>query len=302
MNFMSINIGGGVLFRSKQKWISKLCLDHAITILGVQETKLSVPNHAAFKALWGNFQFKFACSGATGASGGIVTMWDPNIYTSNRVISLDNILIVEGQFSNCSTRCFIINIYAPQSRAKKKRLWDYITSFMGANVGNYIIFGDFNVVRFSHERYAPHFNPNDSVDFNSFITSCSLIDIPLGGREFTRFNKSFTQRAKLDRFLVSDGFLDIFPSLSGLILSNIWSDHCPIILKNEAQDYGPIPFKLFNSWFKIDGFEQMVTNAWNNGTTHHHYNPQIRFKTKLKQVKDSLKHWHKDYLVTSGVK
>ncbi|XP_071712524.1 uncharacterized protein [Rutidosis leptorrhynchoides] len=261
---MSINIGGGMNFRFKQNWICKLCSDHAISVLGVQETKLSIPNHASFKAFWGNFQFQFASSGSSGRPGGILTMWDPNVFMKSRVISFDSIFIVEGVFSGIPTPCFIINVYAPQSRSRKKRLWEYITNFMNSNAGNFIIFGDFNVIHFSHERFGCHFNHLESADFDSFISSNSLIDFSLGGREFTRFNKSFTHRAKLDRFLATDGFVDAFPSLSGTILSNIWSDHCPIILKNVTHDYGPIPFKLFHSWFKIEGFEDTVINAWNS--------------------------------------
>ncbi|GJX55973.1 RNA-directed DNA polymerase, eukaryota [Tanacetum coccineum] len=38
----------------------------------------------------------------------------------------------------------------------------------------------------------------------------------------------------------------------------------PIILKECDIDYGPIPFKMFHSWFDIEGFEQLVKDAWQN--------------------------------------
>ncbi|XP_071730763.1 uncharacterized protein [Rutidosis leptorrhynchoides] len=262
---MSINIGGGVNFDFKQRWIRNLCNEHAITILGIQETKLTSPNHAAFKALWGNFHFRFASSSASGRSGGILTMWDPSVFSCSNIISLSNVLIVAGTLANCSSPCFLINVYAPQSRIRKRCLWDYITSFVSSNAGHFIVFGDFNTVRNPQERFGAHFSNTEAVDFNNFIASSNLLDIPMGGREFTRFNKSFTQRAKLDRFLVSEELLDVFPSLTGLILSNIWSDHCPIILKNNPIDYGPILFKLFNSWFDIEGFDDIIPGILSNG-------------------------------------
>ncbi|XP_071705093.1 uncharacterized protein [Rutidosis leptorrhynchoides] len=291
---MSINIGGGVNFDSKQRWIRNLCNEHAVTILGMQETKLTSPNHAAFKAFWGNFNFKFASSSATGLSGGILTMWDPSIFSCNKVISQNHVLIVEGTLANCSDPYFLVNVYAPQTKIRKRCLWNYISSFMSSNVGNFIIFGDFNSVRSPQERFGSKFSFSDADYFNNFIGSCNLTDIPLGGREFTRFNKSFSKRAKLDRFVVSDGLLRVFPLLSGLILSNIWSDHCPILMKNDVLDYGPIPFKLFNSWFNIEGFDDIVIKAWNSFNSSLSNNPQSRFKNKLKHVKEALKTWHKN--------
>ncbi|XP_071688383.1 uncharacterized protein [Rutidosis leptorrhynchoides] len=128
--------------------------------------------------------------------------------------------------------------------------------------------------------------------FNNFIEEGNLVDIPLGGRAYTRANKSFTKRAKLDRFLASNGFLNSFPNLVGSILTNLWSDHCPILLRNEVIDYGPTPFKLFKSWFDLDGFENTVISCWNNTETYLSSNPQIRFKDKLKRVKGALKEWN----------
>lgn len=40
MNMMSINLYG-LKFHKKKSWIKKLCIDHLIKVLGVQETKMS---------------------------------------------------------------------------------------------------------------------------------------------------------------------------------------------------------------------------------------------------------------------
>ncbi|XP_071695061.1 uncharacterized protein [Rutidosis leptorrhynchoides] len=165
---------------------------------------------------------------------------------------------------------------------------------METNVRNFIIFGDFNEVRYAHERYGVQFNQSEAEEFNDFIISSTLVDVPLGGRTFTRANKSFTQRLLLDRILVTNGILDLWPSTTGTILSNLWYDHCPIILKSEVLDYGPIPFKLFNSWLDDDGFDEVVANSWNDISIVWSSNFQIRFKDKLKHVKEALKTWHKD--------
>ncbi|XP_071714534.1 uncharacterized protein [Rutidosis leptorrhynchoides] len=222
-------------------------------------------DYVAIKAFWGNFHFKVAASSARGRSGGIVTIWDPRVFTSTRVISFDNVLVVQGHFANRSSVSYIFNVYAPQSLVLKKRLWLFIISFMASNEGGYLIFGDFNYVRTTSERMGTGFCNRTSEAFNNFIEEGNLVDIPLGGRAYTRANKSFTKRAKLDRFLASNGFLNSFPNLVGSILTNLWSDHCPILF---------------------------AMSCWNNTETYLSSNPQIRFKDKLKRVKGALKEWN----------
>ncbi|GJR04729.1 retrovirus-related pol polyprotein from transposon TNT 1-94 [Tanacetum coccineum] len=182
-----------------------------------------------------------ASSSARGNSGGILTIWDQAIFSCTKTLVTDNILIVEGNWAVNNVKCFLLNVYAPQSRQNKKEIWNFIRSFMQNHVGEFIVFGDFNVVRFAHECQGTVFCPNMAKDFNQLITDADLFDIPMGGRAFTRMNKHLHAR----------------------ILSNIWSNHNPILLKNEVLDYGPTPFKLFDSWFDHDGFESIVRVAWN---------------------------------------
>lgn len=42
------------------------------------------------------------------------------------------------------------------------------------------------------------------------------------------------------------------------------SDHCPILLTTSWCDFGPPPFKMFNSWLPREGFESIFIKAWNN--------------------------------------
>lgn len=93
---------------------------------------------------------------------------------------------------------------------------------------------------------------------------------------------------------MTNGVFEIFQNLVGTVLPRMWSDHASIILKNYHVDYGPIPFELFHSWFKMEGFEHIVLDVrnWHDdlGIT----NKFIVFKIKLKHVKDRLKEWHKN--------
>nr|GEW61600.1 reverse transcriptase domain, reverse transcriptase zinc-binding domain protein [Tanacetum cinerariifolium] len=59
---------------------------------------------------------------------------------------------MEGNWIASHTHCFMINVYAPQEDRKKETLWNKILEFMNNNQGHYIIFGDFNMVRYASER------------------------------------------------------------------------------------------------------------------------------------------------------
>nr|GEZ48051.1 hypothetical protein [Tanacetum cinerariifolium] len=103
-----------------------------------------------------------------------------------------------------------------------------------------------------------------------------------GGYSFTWSNKHASKMSKLDRFLVSQGMLDLFPNLTGLILQCHLSDHRPILLKETHVDYGPTPFRLYHSWFLEDNFHSVIEDSWNNDA--------LREETKIdrKVIQDSL--------------
>ncbi|PWA64931.1 LINE-1 reverse transcriptase isogeny [Artemisia annua] len=68
--------------------------------------------------------------------------------------------------------------------------------------------------------------------------------------------------SKLDRFLVTDSFISLFPSISVVCLDRHLSDHRPILLREVKLDYGLTPFWLYHSWFSLDGFDDMVEQSW----------------------------------------
>ena len=61
---------------------------------------------------------------------------------------------------------------------------------------------------------------------------------------------------KLDRFLVTDLFLVNWPSTSALGLLRFFSYHSPIVLDTASIDFGPSPFKIFNSWLNDPNLEK----------------------------------------------
>nr|GEW57794.1 RNA-directed DNA polymerase, eukaryota [Tanacetum cinerariifolium] len=203
-----------------------------------KETKMVSLDVFVVKNLWGNMLFDFATSSARGRSRGT--------WLANNVDLL------------------FISVYSPQELSLKRVLWNYMLETLNRWQGEVIIIGDFNEVRFASKHHGSYFHSLNAAEFNMFITSSQLIDIPLGGYSFTWSNKHESKMSKLDWFLVSQGMLDLFPNLTGLILHRHLSDHRPILLKETHVDYGPTSFRLYHSWFLEDDFHSVIENSWNN--------------------------------------
>nr|GEX08159.1 RNA-directed DNA polymerase, eukaryota [Tanacetum cinerariifolium] len=99
--------------------------------------------------------------------------------------------------------------------------------------------------------------------------------------------------SKLDRFLVSEGLLMGFPSLSALCLDRHLSDDRPIIMRDSVVDYGPSPFRLFHSWFDKYGFDKLVEESWKN-TSIVEANKISLLRKKFQALKAVIKTWYKE--------
>ncbi|GKA73845.1 RNA-directed DNA polymerase, eukaryota [Tanacetum coccineum] len=198
---------------------------------------------ALVKSIWGNSQFEFAECPSIGTSGGLVSMWDSNAFSKNKVFQFDNFIVVEGTWIASHIHFFMINVYAPQDVKKKAILWNEIHDFMSTNKGMHIIFGDFNEVRFPSERIA------------------------------------------------SDTFVPHLQNVSGLVLDCHISDHRPILLEPITTDFGPTPFKFYNSWLLDKNLHSCVNEFWTSYNSCNIMNPIIHFKNKMKALKIVIKDW-----------
>ncbi|GJV28970.1 RNA-directed DNA polymerase, eukaryota [Tanacetum coccineum] len=98
----------------------------------------------------------------------------------------EGLLAVVGSWKGKEGLVGFINVYAPHDLAVKSLLWEKISTIINSIDVAWCIFGDFNEVRNVDERKNSGFNRRGVDLFNNFITGDELIDIPLGGKRFTR--------------------------------------------------------------------------------------------------------------------
>nr|KAJ0212032.1 hypothetical protein LSAT_V11C400167160 [Lactuca sativa] len=121
----------------------------------------------------------------------------------------------------------------------------------------------------------------------------------MGGRSFTYMNAAGDKHSKLDRFLVSLNAFEFWPNLNVTTLPRVHSDHCAILLSTSFLDFGPTPFKFYNSWIKDPGFEDILRRGWsisNNAMHRFLLSPLSLVAGKLKNLKEHIKTWRKEMI------
>ncbi|GKA22031.1 RNA-directed DNA polymerase, eukaryota [Tanacetum coccineum] len=227
-----------------------------VNILALQETKMENMSLLCVKSCWGNMTFDFVHSDSVGNSGGILCVWDPNAFRKNSVTLSDYFILVRGVWEQNGMDLLIVVVYAPHDAKEKIMLWDYLASEINRWRGKVVVM------------------------------------VELGGCSFTWCHKTAKKMSKLDRFLVSDNLLHTYPHLSAISLERFLSDHRPILLREHHLDYGPTPFRFFHYWCEIDGFKNLVEDAWKD-SPNNEGNAMLNLMGKFKFLKTKIRIWNK---------
>ncbi|GKA20405.1 RNA-directed DNA polymerase, eukaryota [Tanacetum coccineum] len=246
----------------EKSWIRAIIRSEKPDVIGLQETKSGLVDDVWIEDIWGSKGFGYAQLPANGNSGGILLIWDVMMFLCKEAIGDERFITVRGAWKGKDEDVFLVCIYGPHMTSQKASLWDRLTCLMNRLQGAWCIFGDLNVVRSVEDRFNSGVNLREANEFNDFINMMRLIEIPMGGRKFTRISDDGLKFSKLDRFLLNDEFNNLWGNLSVVALDRKLSDHYPIVLKDVDLDFGPKPFRVFNIWLEECDFSQVVDKAW----------------------------------------
>ncbi|GJS50333.1 cytochrome P450 [Tanacetum coccineum] len=229
-----------------------------------------------------------------GASRGILTMWDSRTFSVDQTFTNRYFVGVVGYWIGTSNPIGLLDVYAPQSSPLKEALWSAIESLINTVNASWVVFGYFNVVRSQDERSGCYFDSGYARVFNDFISRTGLFDLPLGGRRFTRFDKDGRKASKLDRFLISSGFFDVWNDVNVSVLCRSYSDHCPLLIKVGALNASPKPYKVFDKWISNAEYRELVSSYWADSSIT--FPLDFGLKVKLKELRMSIKSWCSNHL------
>lgn len=257
MKLISWNVRGLGGFE-KRKEVRSLVLEKRPFIFCLQETKLQVVDGGVVSSLWGDSHCSFSFRPSCGASGGLLSVWNTSEVEVWSSVSRDHTLIIHGHFIKSNEEFYLFNIYAPCDGAARKLLWDSLSLRLQLLRGRKLcVSGDFNDVRCSEERRSVNarYSSLDFSHFNSFIDENSLLDLPLGGRKFTWFKGDGRSISRLDRFLLSEDWCLAWPNCLQIAQLRGLSDHCPLVLTVDEEDWGPRPSRLLKCWTDIPSYK-----------------------------------------------
>jgi hypothetical protein len=119
-----------------------------------------------------------------------------------------------------------------------------------------------------------------------------LIDIPVLGKKFSWFSGDGKSMSRIDRFLLSDGFIASQGISSQWIGNRDISDHSPIWLVSSIVNWGPKPFRVINGWMEHPDFYSFVENAWKGFSVRG--KKAYVLKEKFKLLRECLRKWNRD--------
>ncbi|RVW16207.1 Transposon TX1 uncharacterized 149 kDa protein [Vitis vinifera] len=196
------------------------------------------------------------------------------------------------QLDGCES-LWLSAVYGPNNSVLRQDFWVELSDIFGLSSPCWWVGGDFNVIRRSSEKLGGSSLTPSMKDFDDFIRDCELIDSPLRSAPFTWSNlQEHPVCKRLDRFLYSNEWEQLFPQSLQEVLPRWTLAHWPIVLETNPFKWGPTPFRFENMWLQHPSFKESFGSWWRefqgNGWEGH------KFMRKLQFVKAKLKEWNKD--------
>ena len=175
---------------SERKWDAvrnKITLSNC-DIVCLQEMKKDDFDLAFIKKICPTAFDAFDFLPSVGASGGILVTWKSRMFLGSKIFS--------NEFGLSIQFCSLVNnaiwvltgLYGPYTTDGKTQFMEWIKNVeMPENV-DWLLMGDFNLIRSLDDRNKPGGNVSEIMRFNEAISNLGLVEIPLQGRRYTWSN------------------------------------------------------------------------------------------------------------------
>lgn len=129
--------------------------------------------------------------------------------------------------------------------------------------GPWAVTGDFNLILSEQDKNNDRIDGTNLCRFRWTVAALELQDLHLHGRCFTWSNeRDAPMLVRLDRFLVSFDWDQMFPNCHLRGLGSDASDHCPLLLQTNLGQKAKARFHFEIFWPKFDDFDEVLSQAW----------------------------------------
>ncbi|KAL5575065.1 hypothetical protein UlMin_016764 [Ulmus minor] len=148
-------------------------------------------------------------------------------------------------------------VYGPNDYRERKEFWEELYGIHTICGPKWCLGGDFNIVRFCHEKYPLGRRTRSVRQFDELITELELKDLALQNASFTWSNfREMLVKCRLDRFLFTEEWGARKNDIRQETGSRTCSDHMPLILDTSPVLWGSTPFRFENMWLGHSSFRQ----------------------------------------------
>ncbi|KAL5715982.1 hypothetical protein ACHQM5_017730 [Ranunculus cassubicifolius] len=291
-NALSWNMRGS---RSKEKARSlrRQVRKHRPWVVALQETKREEMVDGFKKFLWGNKPCKWVEVPSIGRSGGILTLYDPDILEAEETLVGAYSLSIVFRVKKTNFKWVFTNIYAPVDYNEKPDFWGELSAIGVLWKLPWLVGGDFNSTRSRCEKSGRRSGHNDSRRFNDFVDEYKMIEFQEEGPKFTYSNHQTPPAlSRIDRFMANLEWLAEFRDHSERKMGYYKSDHRMLLLSQSVRLKGPKPFRFEPHWFESKELFKKIEKWWEEERVEG--NPGFVISKKLKAIKGKIKSWVKD--------
>lgn len=290
IDFCSYNIRG---LNSKLAYVKDFLSINKISFFALLETHVKQELATALSSFVAP-HFKWCFNYDHHSNGRIWLGWD----TSKWDIVL---LSQSAQQISCNVTCleskmqfFVSIVYAYNTYSERRILWNELDAFKKLITSNgvsspWILAGDFNSYMKLEESVGSHnFWTTSMLDFKDCICNLGVTDLRATGQLHTWWDGSISNpvQRKLDRVMVNDTWLDLFPMSHASFLPRGISDHSPAAIHlGILHDKMLKPFQLYAHLLLEPSFLSEVKEAWDTDIVG---DPWFVLTSKMKRVKAAM--------------
>lgn len=268
---------------------NKVC-DALCDVVCLQETKKDSFDTTFLKKICPASIDSFEFLPSVGASRGILVAWKSAMFDGEQTFCNEFAISVQLTSKHDRSSWVITSVYGPYTPEGKIVFTNWLKNFQSSVNSNWMILGDFNLIRKPEDRNKPGGDLAEMFRFNSAISSLGLNEVKLQGKRYTWSNMQPSPLLeKLDWIFTSACWINAFPNTTAKALDMVPSDHRPCLISVSTRIPKSRIFRFENSWLMHADFQNILSSSWNQATNL--ADSAKNLTAKYKGLRKNLRDW-----------